>query len=39
VKRVLDSKVRKQPGRVAASKTKKTWVECLVEWEGYPDKI
>jgi hypothetical protein len=38
VKRVLDSKVRKQPGRVAAGKTKKTWVEYLVEWEGYPDK-
>jgi transposase InsO family protein len=38
VKRILDSKVCKQPGRVAASKTKRTWVKYLVEWEGYPDK-
>ena len=38
VEQVLDSKVVKQRGRVASGKEKRTWVEYLVQWKGYPDR-
>jgi len=37
VERILNSKMKTRPGRLAAGeKEKPTWVEYLVKWKGYP---
>jgi transposase InsO family protein len=37
VERILDSKILKQRGRVSAGKERRTTVEYLVQWKGFPD--
>jgi transposase InsO family protein len=37
VEQVLDSKVRTQRGRVKAGQARRTTVEYLVQWKGYPN--